>query len=94
MRRALGKYSTYGITIASHTDAMGSKSYNQRLSEKRSQSISNYLLRDLAFPKDIMRWVGLGERFPVAPNQLPNGNDNREGRQLNRRTEFWAYPLR
>ena len=94
MRRALRKYPTYGITIASHTNAMGSKSYNQRLSEKRSQSISNYLLRDLAFPKDIMRWVGLGERFPVAPNQLPNGNDNREGRQLNRRTEFWAYPLR
>ena len=73
---------------------MGSQSYNQKLSEKRSQSVYNYLLGDLGFPKDRMRWIGLGERFPIAPNQLPNGNDNREGRQLNRRTEFWAYPLR
>lgn len=41
-----------------------------------------------------MHWNGLGERYPVAPNRLPNGRDNKEGRQLNRRTEFWAYPIR
>lgn len=90
----LGRNPTYGIMITSHTDAMGSIRYNQLLSERRSQSVYNYLLTDLGFPQDRMRWNGLGERYPVAPNRLPNGQDNKEGRQLNRRTEFWAYPIR
>ena len=90
----LGQNPGYGIAITSHTDAMGTDRYNQSLSERRSQSVYNYLLTELGFPKDRMRWVGLGERYPVAPNRLPNGRDNKEGRQLNRRTEFWAYPIR
>ena len=90
----LGQNPTFGITITSHTDAMGSFRYNQSLSERRSQSVYNYLLTDLGFPQDRMSWNGLGERYPVAPNRLPNGRDNREGRQLNRRTEFWAFPIR
>ena len=90
----LGQNRGYGITITSHTDAMGSNRYNQLLSERRSQSVYNYLLTDLGFPKDRMRWNGLGEHYPVAPNRLPNGRDSKEGRQLNRRTEFWAYPIR
>ena len=90
----LGQNPGYGIAITSHTDAMGTDRYNQSLSERRSQSVYNYLLTDLGFPVDRMRWNGLGERYPVAPNRLPNGRDNKEGRQLNRRTEFWAYPIR
>jgi outer membrane protein OmpA-like peptidoglycan-associated protein len=31
---------------------------------------------------------GYGETMPVAPNANPDGTDNPEGRQLNRRVEF------
>ncbi|MBU1721068.1 MAG: OmpA family protein, partial [Bacteroidetes bacterium] len=31
---------------------------------------------------------GYGESQPVAPNENPDGSDNPEGRQMNRRTEF------
>jgi outer membrane protein OmpA-like peptidoglycan-associated protein len=31
---------------------------------------------------------GYGKTRPIAPNTLPGGKDNPEGRQLNRRTEF------
>jgi outer membrane protein OmpA-like peptidoglycan-associated protein len=90
----LGRNPSFGIIIASHTDALGREIYNQKLSEKRSESVYNYLLTDLGFPIDRMRWIGYGEQYPVAPNRLSNGRDNKEGRQLNRRTEFWAYPIR
>jgi outer membrane protein OmpA-like peptidoglycan-associated protein len=37
--------------------------------------------------------VGLGERRPVAPNQRPDGSDDPDGRQLNRRVEILVTPL-
>jgi outer membrane protein OmpA-like peptidoglycan-associated protein len=37
---------------------------------------------------DRMIAKGYGKSKPIAPNTLPNGQDNPEGRQLNRRTEF------
>ncbi len=36
--------------------------------------------------------VGFGERRPVAPNAHPDGSDNPEGRQLNRRVEILVTP--
>ena len=37
---------------------------------------------------------GFGETLPVAPNELPNGKDNPEGRAKNRRTEFKVIKLK
>lgn len=75
------------VEMGSHTDSKGSNSYNQRLSQKRAQSVVDWLTRN-GIPKSRLTARGYGEESPVAPNTKPDGSDNPEGRQLNRRTEF------
>ena len=76
------------VTIEGHTDAKGSETYNQKLSERRAESVKNWLvaregLRDVSFTTR-----GLGATKPVASNRKPDGNDDPEGRQKNRRVEI------
>lgn len=61
-------------------DKMSGK-YNQRLSQRRAQSVVDYLTKK-GIPKSRLVAKGYGESQPVATN------DTDEGRQLNRRTEF------
>ncbi len=74
------------VRIEGHTDSKGSDAYNQRLSERRAQSVREYM-KKRGIPADKMSFVGRGESQPIAPNQI-NGKDNPEGRALNRRVEF------
>jgi outer membrane protein OmpA-like peptidoglycan-associated protein len=75
------------IELSSHTDSKGKDAYNMRLSQARAQSVVDYLIaRGIAADRLVAK--GYGETKPIAPNTLPNGKDNPEGRQLNRRTEF------
>ena len=75
------------IELSSHTDSIGSDSYNDKLSQGRAESCANYLYSK-GIPKERVFAKGYGERIPVAPNSLPNKKDNPEGRQKNRRTEY------
>ncbi len=75
------------IEIGGHTDSKGNDDYNQRLSEARAKSVVDYLVSKNIDPARLTS-VGYGEKFPVAPNTNPDGTDNPEGRQKNRRTEF------
>lgn len=75
------------IEIGSHTDNTGTESYNDKLSQRRSESVVKYLISKGISPHRLVA-KGYGERFPIAPNQNPDGSDNPEGRQLNRRTEL------
>jgi outer membrane protein OmpA-like peptidoglycan-associated protein len=75
------------IEIGSHTDHTGSDSYNIKLSQKRSESVVNYLIKK-GVSADRMIAKGYGESMPIAPNTNRDGTDNPEGRQLNRRTEL------
>jgi outer membrane protein OmpA-like peptidoglycan-associated protein/tetratricopeptide (TPR) repeat protein len=75
------------IEISSHTDSKGNDKYNQKLSQARAQSVVDYMI-GLGIPAERMVAKGYGESKPIAPNTLPNGKDNPDGRQLNRRTEF------
>lgn len=74
------------VEMGSHTDSHGSHAYNDQLSQRRAQSVVNWLVEH-GVPKDRLVAKGYGENVPVAPNAI-NGKDNPEGRQLNRRTEF------
>ncbi|QJD96988.1 OmpA family protein [Mucilaginibacter robiniae] len=75
------------IELSAHTDSVGSNGYNQSLSQKRAQACVDYIISEgIAAERIFAR--GYGETRPIAPNSLPNGKDNPEGRQLNRRTEF------
>jgi OOP family OmpA-OmpF porin len=72
---------TANIEIAGHTDADGDQNANQMLSERRAQSVADYLLRG-GLPANRFTPVGYGSTQPVA------GNDTDEGKAQNRRIDF------
>jgi outer membrane protein OmpA-like peptidoglycan-associated protein len=75
------------IEIGSHTDNNGSSKYNLDLSQRRSESVVNYLVTK-GISKDRLVARGYGMDKPIAPNTNADGSDNPAGRQLNRRTEM------
>ena len=87
IRDVMNTYPDIRLEVRGHTDAIGSESYNQVLSEKRAKAVIEYLT-DLGISKDRMQFKGFSEDKPVALNRFPDGRDSREGRQLNRRVEF------
>jgi outer membrane protein OmpA-like peptidoglycan-associated protein len=75
------------VRIEGHTDAKGDDAYNQRLSERRADSVRQWLVRQrLGSLRFSSR--GFGETQPVAPNARPDGADDPDGRQKNRRVEI------
>lgn len=80
----LNRYPAYSLTINGHTDNVGSSTTNQRLSEERALACFNYLVSRGITPTR-MNYIGYGETRPIADN------DSRDGRTLNRRTEFDLY---
>jgi outer membrane protein OmpA-like peptidoglycan-associated protein len=72
--------------VEGHTDAIATDSYNQRLSERRADAVRTALVAHGGSDHDLaMR--GFGKSKPIAPNQNPDGTDNVDGRQKNRRVE-------
>ena len=76
------------VAIEGHTDAKGSETYNQKLSERRAGSVARWLRgrKELRGASFAVR--GFGATKPVAPNQKPDGSDDPQGRQKNRRVEI------
>lgn len=75
------------IEIGSHTDSTGTDEYNFKLSQRRSESVVNYLV-EKGISADRLIAKGYGESMPFVPNSNTDGTDNPENRQLNRRTEL------
>lgn len=73
-----------GVRVVGHTDSKGAEDYNQTLSESRARAVAQVLERRFSRLRGAIDVQGRGEREPVAPNEL-NGQDNPEGRRLNRR---------
>ncbi len=69
------------ITIEGHTDNVGNDDYNQKLSEKRANSIRQYLIDKFGIDGSRLTAVGYGASKPIA------SNDTEEGRQINRRVQ-------
>jgi outer membrane protein OmpA-like peptidoglycan-associated protein len=76
------------VTIEGHTDAKGSAGYNQKLSERRSASVRKWLVEREGLRSTRFQAKGFGAARPVAPNTKPDGTDDPEGRQKNRRVEI------
>jgi OOP family OmpA-OmpF porin len=74
------------IEIRSHTDDIGSDAYNLDLSNRRAQSVVDYLI-SRGVKTEQLQSKGYGESLPLEPNKI-NGKDNPAGRAKNRRTEF------
>jgi len=73
------------VRVEGHTDAKGSASYNQTLSEARANSVKQWLIDKEGLSSLAFTIKGLGAAKPAAPNANPDGSDNPEGRQKNRR---------
>ena len=76
------------MRIEGHTDGKGTDDYNQKLSERRARCRQGLAWRRSNFLPEQASVVGHGEKKPVAPNENPDGSDNPDGRQLNRRVEL------
>ena len=77
----------YELQLDGHADWIGTVEYNLALSERRAKQAYEYLTQK-GIPDARMVYQFYGEAIPVAPNTNPDGTDNPEGRQLNRRCEF------
>ena len=75
------KHTEYKWEIAGYTDGIGSVNYNLKLSERRAQSVVDYLVSK-GVNSSNLKVVGYGKDNPVATNSTP------EGRSMNRRVEI------
>jgi OmpA-OmpF porin, OOP family len=71
----------YLITVEGATDAVGSEDYNYGLSQRRADSVIQYLASEHNVPAHKIYLIGLGKDKPV------DSNKTREGRAKNRRVD-------
>ena len=79
----MNKYPEMTVSIESHTDSKGPSSYNQRLSEKRAKTTSQYVISK-GIDSSRLSSAGKGESSPVVDCK----NCSKDEDQLNRRSEF------
>ncbi|MBP8083690.1 MAG: OmpA family protein [Spirochaetes bacterium] len=70
------------IEVRGYTDDVGDEKFNQKLSEKRADAVTDYMIKNGISPERI-KGAGFGEKNPIADNKTV------EGRNKNRRTEFF-----
>lgn len=68
------------FSIIGHTDASGSDTYNQNLSLLRAEEVKRHLVDNCGVPTEKLVAQGVGEAFPLDPND-PRAD-------VNRRVEF------
>lgn len=81
LAESLKKYDDTDVLIVGHTDATGSDSYNQGLSERRAASAARFITTQ-GVTNTRLRTAGRGESEPI------ESNDSAEGRAQNRRVEI------
>jgi OmpA-OmpF porin, OOP family len=69
------------VVIEGHTDNVGNRDANVRLSKARAEAVRNYLISK-GITRNRLTTVGLGPDQPVASNDTP------EGRARNRRVQL------
>jgi len=75
----MNKYPDTTAVIEGHTDNVGTDAYNLKLSQRRAESVVDYLVTDLHIASSRLSAVGYGEMRPIADNSTD------EGKQMNRR---------
>jgi outer membrane protein OmpA-like peptidoglycan-associated protein len=81
------KNPTLYIEVIGHTDSWSSSTFNQKLSKKRARSAIDYLVnKEIVVERFVAK--GEGELNPLAINANPDGTDNPDGRQFNRRVDM------
>ncbi len=86
LQRTMRLFSDSDILIEGHTDSTGLESSNLKLSQRRAESVRQYLLANAAVPENRVVAVGYGSQKPLAPNETV------DGRALNRRIDVVFTP--
>jgi len=81
------KAGKHPVTIEGHTDSIGGADYNMALSENRARAVRDWLAAHGFIPAE-SAIKGYGKTRPIAPNTTPDGKDDPQGRQKNRRVEI------
>jgi outer membrane protein OmpA-like peptidoglycan-associated protein len=71
----------YTISVNGHTDDVGSAAYNQKLSERRAESVREFLVKS-GLPAEILSVQGHGKSLPLVPGT------SEAARAKNRRVEL------
>lgn len=79
--KILNENPSFSINISGHTDNIGNKSSNIKLSENRAKSVADYLISK-GIEQTRIDYSGYGSQMPISSNETA------EGRQKNRRVEF------
>jgi outer membrane protein OmpA-like peptidoglycan-associated protein len=83
---SLLKYPDSLVDVMGHTDSTGSEQHNQQLSERRAQSVADYLV-SRGVPRNRVATMGFGELHPRVENDTP------ANMALNRRVEIRITPI-
>ncbi len=78
----LGNTKSYILEITGGTDSVGDKAYNYQLSERRAETVAQYLAAKYNVPPHKFYLIGIGKDVEVASNR------NAAGRAKNRRVEI------
>ena len=84
--KVLKEFDQTVVEVAGHTDSRGTDAYNQALSERRAQTVTDFFT-SRNIPAQRFITVGLGESMPIADNGTA------AGQQLNRRVEITMVPI-
>jgi outer membrane protein OmpA-like peptidoglycan-associated protein len=76
------------VRVEGHTDSKGSDAYNQKLSDRRANSVKDWLIKKEGLKNVRFSTAGFGAKKPAVSNTKSDGSDDPEGRQKNRRVEI------
>jgi outer membrane protein OmpA-like peptidoglycan-associated protein len=75
------------IIIEGHTDSVGGKQLNQKLSLDRANAVRDYFLANFNYQPDAIEAIGFGYEKPLATNKTA------QGRSQNRRVDIFVHPV-
>ncbi len=81
----------WAIVLRGHTDSVGHDEANLRASRRRAEAVAEWLVEN-GVEEARITVIALGEQRPVAPNALPDGSPDEEGRARNRRVTITIAP--
>jgi len=70
------------LMVEGHTDDLGERTTNMRLSEKRALAVMQYLREAMSIPAERIQAIGYGPDKPIGTNTT------KEGRAKNRRIDI------
>jgi len=79
--KSMAMFSNRAVRIEGHTDSVGANLYNQELSERRSNSVKEYVAGKVEH-EGAVESIGYGEEKPIA------NNETAKGREKNRRIDI------